>query len=755
MRGWIVALALASAGSMAMSAEVVAQTATDARAGDLTLARVFGSPDLSGSQPRGVRLSPDGTLLTFLRPRADEKERTDLWARDTRTGAERMLVDSKKVGTGAELTEAEKMQRERARIGGSKGIVAYDFAPDGRSILVPLDGDLYLATLDGKVRRLTATAGGELNPVVSPKGGYVSFVRDQNLFAQPLAGGDARAVTQGGGGTVHFGEAEFVAQEEMDRRTGYWWSPDERFIAVEKFDEAPVHVFTRASIGAAGTKTYEQRYPAAGTPNVLVELYVMRPDGSGQVKVELGSNPDIYLARVDWTPDGKTLLVQRQSRDQKTLDMLRVDPETGKASVLFTEKAGAKSWLNLSDDYKPMKDGSLIWRSERDGFGHLYRWTPGGKWTQLTKGPWVVTGLTGVDEGAKGSGGGRLYFTGTKDDVLEQHLYSVDIARPNVVSRLTELGWTNGASMDKAASRFIVSRSNPTQPTQVYMADVTGKRIAWINENAVVAGHPYFPFLQSHQATKFGTIKAKDGTTLYWEMITPPLVAGKKYPVFFEHYGGPGTGQQVTRGWQGALPQFLVDQGWVYFKIDNRGSYNRGKAFEDQIYHAMGTVEVEDQLAGANYLKSLPFVDGGKIATYGWSYGGYMSLKMLEKTPGVYAAAVSGAPVTDWQLYDTHYTERYLGDPAKDPKSYASSEAVEDAVNIKDPLLLIHGMADDNVFLDNSTKVAAKMQGAGTPFEMMFYPGYTHRVAGPGVSQHLWGTILEFLDRNVKNKPAQ
>ncbi|MCP3736349.1 DPP IV N-terminal domain-containing protein [Sphingomonas sp. RP10(2022)] len=735
---------------MAMSVEAGAQGVVAAKAGDLTLARVFGSPDLSGSQPRGLRLSPDGSLLTFLRPRADEKERTDLWARDTRTGAERMLVDSKKVGSGAELTEAEKMQRERARIGGAKGIVAYDFAPDGRSILVPLDGDLYLATLDGRVRRLTQTPGGELNPVVSPKGGYVSFVRDQNLFAQPLTGGDARAVTQGGGGTIHFGEAEFVAQEEMDRRTGYWWSPDERYIAVEKFDEAPVHVFTRASIGAAGTKTYEQRYPAAGTPNVLVELYVMRPDGSGQVKVDLGTNPDIYLARVDWTPDGKTLLVQRQSRDQKTLDMLRVDPETGKASVLFTEKAGAKSWLNLSDDYKPMKDGSLIWRSERDGYGHLYRWTPGGKWTQLTKGPWVVTGLVGVDESK-----GRLYLTGLKDDVLEQHLYSVDIARPNVLTRLTELGWTNGATMDKSASRFIVSRSNPTQPTQVYMADSAGKRIAWINENAIVAGHPYQPFLASHQPTEFGTIKAADGTTLYWEMITPPLVAGKKYPVFFEHYGGPGTGQQVTRGWQGALPQFLVDQGWIYFKIDNRGSYNRGKAFEDQIYHAMGTVEVEDQLAGARYLQSLPFVDGGKIATYGWSYGGYMSLKMLEKTPGVYAAAVSGAPVTDWQLYDTHYTERYLGDPAKDPKSYATSAAIEDADKIRDPLLLIHGMADDNVFLDNSTKVAARMQATATPFEMMFYPGYTHRVAGPVVSQHLWGTILEFLDRAVKNKPAK
>ena len=747
MRTWWLGLALASVGAMAIGAEAGAQTAAAPQADKLTLARVFGSPDLSGSQPRGVRLSPDGTLLTFLRPRADEKERTDLWARDTRTGAERMLVDSKKVGTGAELTEAEKMQRERARIGGSKGIVAYDFAPDGRSILVPLDGDLYLATLDGKVRRLTATPGGELNPIISPKGNYVSFVRDQNLFAQPLSGGEARALTTGGGGTVHFGEAEFVAQEEMDRRTGYWWSPDERYVAVERFDEAPVRVFTRASIGAAGTKTYEQRYPAAGTPNVLVDLYVMRPDGSGQVKVDLGSDPDIYLARVDWTPDGKTLLVQRESRDQKTLDILAVDPTTGKAKVLFTEKSGARSWINLSDDYRVLKDGSLIWRSERDGYGHLYLRSPAGKWTQLTKGPWVVTGLVGVDE-AKG----RIYFTGLKDDVLEQHLYAVDIARPDVLTRLTERGWTNSASMDGAASRFIISRSNAGQPTQVYLADATGKRLEWINENAIRPGHPYYPYLASHQPTKFGTIKAKDGSTLYWEMITPPLVPGKKYPVFFEHYGGPGTGQQVTRGWQGALPQYLVSQGWVYFKIDNRGSYNRGKAFEDQIYHAMGTVEVEDQLAGANYLKSLPFVDGNKIATYGWSYGGYMSLKMLEKTPGVYAAAVSGAPVTDWQLYDTHYTERYLGDPAKDPKSYATSQAVEDSPKIKDPLLLIHGMADDNVFLDNSTKVAAKMQATATPFEMMFYPGYTHRVGGPMVSQHLWGTILEFLDRNVKNK---
>nr|WP_042483107.1 S9 family peptidase [Sphingomonas parapaucimobilis] len=720
-----------------------------AKQGELTLDRVFGSPDLSGSQPRGLRLSPDGTLLTSLRPRADERERLDLWARDTRTGEERMLVDSKKVGSGAELSEAEKMQRERARIGGSKGIVAYDWAPDGKSILVPLDGDLYLAGLDGTVRRLTNMPGGELNPIVSPKGGYVSFVRDQNLWAMPLGGGEARALTTEGGGTVHFGEAEFVAQEEMHRFTGYWWSPDERYIAVERFDDAPVKVAVRAAIGAAGTKVYEQRYPAAGTPNALVDLYVMKADGSGRVKVDLGSNPDIYLARVDWTPDGSAMLVQRESRDQKTLDMLRVDPRTGKSTVLFTERSGDRSWLNLSDAYRPMKDGSLIWRSERDGYGHLYHFA-NGQWTQLTKGPWVVTNLVGVDE-AKG----RLYFTGLKDDVLEQHLYAVDIAHPNVITRLTERGYTNSATMDSSASRFIVSRSSPSQPTQVYLADTTGKRLSWINENAIVAGHPYAPYLASHRETKFGTIKADDGTTLYWEMITPKLEPGKRYPVFFQHYGGPGTGQQVTRGWQGALPQYLVDQGWIFFQIDNRGSYNRGKAFEDAIYHAMGTVEVADQLAGANYLKTLPFVDAGRIATYGWSYGGYMSIKMLEKTPGVYAAAVSGAPVTDWQLYDTHYTERYLGDPRTDPQSYATSQAITDAAKIRDPLMLIHGMADDNVFLDNATAFAAEMQKTDTPFEMMLYPGQTHRVGGPGVSEHLWHTILNFLDRTVKDKKAK
>ncbi len=355
----------------------------------------------------------------------------------------------------------------------------------------------------------------------------------------------------------------------------------------------------------------------------------------------------------------------------------------------------------------------------------------------------MVSDLAGVDEAW-----GRLYFVANKDGPLEQHLYAVDIARPGVITRLTEAGWWNSTSMDRKATRAIVSRSSPNQPLQIYLADTTGKRLAWISENALTRDHPYYPYLASHRERKFGTLTAADGTVLHWEMITPPLEPGRKYPVFFQHYGGPHL-QTVSRAWDGPLPQYIVDRGYIFFQIDNRGSYNRGKAFEDQIYRAMGTVEVEDQLAAAKWLKTQPYVDANRIAIYGWSYGGYMTLKMLEKNPGVYAAGISGAPVTKWELYDTNYTERYMGTPQADGPAYDASDALGMAANIADPLLLIHGMSDDNVVFENSTLFAAKMQANARPFEMMFYPGQTHRVGGPGISEHLWTTIFDFLDRSL------
>ena len=541
----------------------------------LTIERVFASPSLDGQTPRLPKLSPDGRYLTVLRNRASDRERYDLWAYDRQDGQWRMLVDSEKLGSGRELSEAEKMQRERQRLAGLKGIVTYDWSADGKSILVPVEGDLYLAGLDGSVKRLTNSPEGQLNPVLSESGKYVSFVRRRRLWTG-LVGGEAKAVTpEESADTVHWGEAEFVAQEEMDRFTGYWWSPTDARIAVERFDEAPVGVVTRAAIGASGTKTFEQRYPAAGTPNVDVSLFVIDPDGGNKVQVDLGPERDIYLTRVDWAPDGKTLYAQRVDRCQTRLDMLEVDPATGKSHVLFSEKAAPNHWINLSDSYRFLKDGSLIWWSERDGFGHLYRFA-GGKWRQLTKGPWVVTKLAGVDQQAH-----RLFFTATKDDVLAPQVYSLDYLKPDEVQRLTDLAFANGASMDKQGKTILVSRSSPSQPPQTYLADDTGKQLAWVEENKLDASHPYAPYLASHRLPQFGTIKGPDGTTLHWKMITPPLVAGKRYPVFFSHYGGPHS-QEVSKAWGGALSQAIVAKGYIFFEIDNRGKVRLSMRVVDQ-----------------------------------------------------------------------------------------------------------------------------------------------------------------------------
>ena len=634
-------------------------------------------------------------------------------------------------------------RRERARIAGTKGITNYEWAPDSQSILVPIDGDLYLATLDGNIRRLTETRATEIDAKVSETGRFLSFLRDQNLFVMDSASGRERALTTDGGKTLSWGAAEFVAQEELDRDTGYWWSPDDSFVAVARVDESPVAIVKRAAIGAETTEIIEQRYPAAGTRNAIVDLYVMTPDGKSRVKADLGPNPDYYLARVDWAKDGKSLYVQRLSRDQKRLDMLRIDPASGASTVIFSETS--PTWVNLTDNFKPLKDGSLIWSSERSGFSHLYRWNDG-QWTQLTKGDWAVQEVAGVDEQSK-----RVYFTGTAETPIEQQLYWVSYAQPAAPVQVTETGWYNSAKMDKGATHALVTRSNPSQPPQTYLADASGKRLAWVEQNALNASHPYAPYLDSHVKPTFGSLTGPDGSKLYYRMLSPPRVPGKRYPVFLFVYGGPH-GQQVTDEWYKSLPlhEAMVDQGWIVFTLDNRGTNRRGTKFESAVYRSMGDAEVADQLAGVEWLKKQDFVDPDQVAVMGWSYGGYMTLKLLEKAPGTFAAGVAVAPVTKWELYDTAYTERYLGNPAIDPKPYQSSDALDDAVKIRDPLLLVHGMSDDNVVFQNSTALYAKLQQAERPFEMMVYPGATHAIAGEGPQTHVWTSIMRFLDRTVR-----
>jgi dipeptidyl-peptidase-4 len=712
-----------------------AQTVSPQR---LTLERIFASPALTGKVPRGAKLSPDGKLVTLLRNRPDDIERYDLWAIDPATGQARMLVDSKKVGSGAELSEAEKMQRERAHLSGLKGIVAYDWAPDGQHILVPIDGDLYLADLTGAVRRLTNTKSAELDGAVSEKG---PFVRDNRFHVLNLASMTDRAVTPDGPAATSWGLAEFIAQEELARFRGAWWAPDDSRIALTKVDESGVEVATRASIGADKTTTFEQRYPRAGTDNAKVDLYLMNPDGSGLVKADLGTNPDVYLARVDWLPDASGLIVQRESRDQKALDLIRIDARTGKATPLLTDQSDL--WINLNDDLKPLKDGSFVFSSERSGYRHLYHWT-NGRIAPLTSGRWVVSKLVGVDEA-----NGQLYFTANRERSIDNGLYRLDYRRAGAKPLLlTRSDTTNGVVMDKTGHLAIITTSYPGQPSQVWLADGNGKRLAWVEENRVDASHPWAPFAAAQVAPEFGRLTAADGVTqLDYKLLKPALAPGQRAPVLVHVYGGPQA-QDVTNGFVSPLDQYFVGQGCAVFAVGNRGQEGRGTAFQKPAYHALGGVEVADQLAGLAWLKKQPFVDPSKVAVFGWSYGGYMTLKLLEAAPHAYAAGIAVAPVVRWDLYDTHYSEHYMGDPRSGRAAYDKADTLHDTARIADPLLLMHGMADDNVLFQNSTEFMAKMQEEKVPFETMVYPGKTHAISGPNVSVFLYQTIQRFLARN-------
>ena len=713
----------------------------------LTPERVFASPDLSGPQARGVALAPDGSAVTYLKAKADDVDVTDLWIADVKGGAPHMLIDGRALSPGDhELSEAEKSRRERLGLK-THGVVEYHWDEQGKYILAPVQGDLWLyERAAGHTRRLTQTPGDEVDGKISPKGGFVSYVRDDNLYLMPLAGGSERALTTGGSELKSWGTAEFIAQEELHRFTGYWWSPDETRIALTRVDQSGVDVIDRVDIGATGGTVVHQRYPRVGRPNAVVELYVAEVATGRRVKVDLGPNPDIYLARADWSKDGKTLYVQRLTRDQKRLDLLAVDPATGAANLVLTERS--PHWVPLSEDLKPLKDGGFLWSSERSGNKHLYLYAGDGTLVrQLTQGDWPVADVEGVDEARH-----MAIFSASKDTPIERRLYEVSWAEPGEPKALTPAGgwWT--ADVAKTGGAFAGTYSDPRTPprTGLYRAD--GTFVRWIEENPLGPSHPFYPYLDHLRTPEFGTIKASDGQALHWSLRTPyGFDPKKRYPVIVQVYGGPA-GALVEKRWEAPADQLLLDAGYILFSLDNRGTPNRSTAFKTAIDRRTGGPDVEDQLAGAAYLKSLAYVDPARLGVTGYSNGGYMTLMLLTVPNSPFAAGVAGAPVTDWTLYDTAYTERYMGTPADNPEGYRLSQVTSrlDAMR-PGSLLLVHGMADDNVIFENSTRVLAGLQAKGIAFEMMTYPGLRHRTGWTSKPlMHRTLAILEFFGRKLK-----
>jgi dipeptidyl-peptidase-4 len=721
----------------------------------LTPERVFSDPDLSGPDARGVELSPDGKLVTFLRAKPEDRYALDLWAAPVEGNAPaRMLVDSAVLeAKGATLSEAELARRERQRIA-EHGIVEYKWDDQGRSILVPVSGELYVADARSGALRKAITRGAEggdaIDAKVSPKGAWLSFVRNGALMIAPMAGGDPHLVSPAGHDAISYGLAEFVAQEEFARDTGYWWSPDDTAIAYARVDETEVDTVTRVGIGAQGATTVSQKFPHAGGKNAVVSLFVQRLAGGAPVAVDLGANTDIYLSRVDWSKDGKVLYVQRQSRDQQTLDLIAVDPATGQGRVIVSEHS--QPWLEPNLDFTPLNDGGFLWVSERTGYKHLYLYDKDAKLVRaVTAGDFPLAGfdraksVIGVDE-AKGI----VYVAASKDEALSQQLYVVDYRRGGPMQALTtgDGWWTT--RMGKTPNVFVGRYSSYDTPprTAVYGAD--GKLRRWLVENPLRAGHPYWPYAENLPKPEFGQLRAEDGQKLDYVILKPiGFDPAKRYPAIVEVYGGPGR-QHVKKAWRDPAERLFLEAGFVVFQLDNRGAANRGLKFEAPIYKALGGPEVRDQLVGLKFLKSQPFVDPDHVGVTGWSYGGYMTLRLLTEPGSGFAAGAAGAAPGDWRQYDTHYTEHYMGMPQDDPAAYDAAAILPRLKNLNGRLMLMHGMADDNVLFENATGIMAALQDEGTPFDLMLYPGQKHGVVGQKRRLQQWRLYLEFFKRNLQ-----
>lgn len=711
----------------------------------LTIERLYSSPSLNGSVPGGIQWAPDGRSVTFLRDTAGGNV-LDLWAFDLATGRATILVRARELTQGAaqQFSAEELTARERQRQT-ALGITTYLRSAPANQILVPLSGDLYTYDLaTSRVARLTSTPEAELDPKWSPDGRRIAFVRHDEIYVLEIATGRETRLTTGATAKIKHGVSEFIAQEEMDRHTGFWWSPDSKAIAFLEIDNTRVPVFRIANSVPWDLTITDQEYPRAGDPNTVVRVGVVGLDGSGSPTwMDLGPNTDIYVPRVSWLPDARTLAIQRQNRNQDTLQLFFHDVTTGAGRLVITETDSA--WVNLHDAFVVLDGGKrFLWSSERDGFHQIYLYEASGRLIrQVTTARWDVEEVEAVDERRR-----LVYFTGRGAGPLEQHLYAIGLDGRGLRLLTSAPGWHavtlgGGPSYD----HFIDTYPDHTRPPSAGVYRIGGTRVGWIAENAV-------PELARYglRPKEFLTIPAADGTPLNAQRITPTeFDSTRRHPVLIHVYGGPQS-QLVTNSWGGTnylWHQLLAQQGVVVVTVDNRGTNGRGRGFRRAMFRRLGQVEIEDQVAAARWLARQPWVDSTRIGIWGWSYGGYATLMSLIAGGGIFRMGISVAPVTDWRAYDTHYTEHFNRLPKDNEANYDRGSPLKRAAELQGNLLLVHGDADDNVHYQQTVQLVDALQRAGKQFRFMVYPQKLHGIAGNQTRTQLYTMFTAFVEEQL------
>jgi dipeptidyl-peptidase-4 len=689
----------------------------------LTVERINSEPPLSGALPSRFQWHPDGRRLSFLRRTAGET--TSLFAIDVTKGSESLLLD------GTRLTVAGEKPRPLP-------LATAAWLPDGHTLLVPALDDVFTVDVrTGSVKALVQTKEKEAYAEASPDGRRVAFVRGNDIFVVDVATGSETRLTQGGSDTLLNGKLDWVYEEELASRTGqaFLWSPDSTAIAYLQLDQARVPTFPIVDFVPVRNEVEWQRYPKSGAPNAIVRLGVVGFDKDGRPGPErlVSFDPDdVYvLPQLGWTPDSRGVAFQHLNRAQNELELrllsVPASPHEplGASRTLLTERS--KAWVNTFGAPRFLKDGRrFLWLSERDGFAHVYLCDLAGACRAVTQGPWMVDGRVSFTGSGPGivldERSGFLYFTATEKDPRERHLYRVRLDGTGR-TRLTREDGTHRTLVAPDGRFYADTWSDVATPPRSWVTSQDGTRRFTLEANADPEILKY-----ERGSLEWVELKAADGTTLYGSLLKPiDFDPGRRYPVIVSVYGGPHA-QTVTNTWEHVSPRdsLLASRGFLVFKLDNRGMAARGTAFEFPIHRDMGRVELLDQLAGVEHLKSLSFVDPKRIGITGWSYGGYMTLYALTNAPAVFKAGVAGAPVTDWKHYDTIYTERYMGTPENNAAGYVSSSPLQKAGALEADLLLIHGASDDNVHLGNTMAFVAALVKAGKPYSLRVHPRQLH-----------------------------
>ncbi len=714
-----------------------AQSPLPAGASRISFARIAKYPEPGWHVPSQFSFRGGPQKLTFL---ASEKgdDTLALHQFDETTGASKVILraDDLLGKSDVPLSKEEELRRERQRQR-SKGITSYSFAKRGGRLVVAQGGDVFVRDPDGRVRTLTKTPEPELDPKICATGQKVVFVRGSELYTVDVESGKETPLTRGAKAHVTRGQSDYNAQEEFGESSGYWISPDCKQVAFLEVDDSEVEEILVPGFRSGEPKHDGQRYPRPGKKNPSVKLFLTKLEGGTPRKIDLPDLPEHYFVQFTWEPGSAAFAFEALPRDQRTLRFVRVETSTGKH--VTREIAHDSRYVDaepmVAFDSRP----GLVSLGLHEGHTHLEVRDPTGVLEKtLTHGAWDVVQIAGIDEKNR-----EVYFVGTKDGPLERHLYAVSYAEPGEPRKLTREPGTHVPFVDAETGRYVDVHSARNRPPAVVLRGAAGQ----VLRDLTPPEDPEIASLGVRPLEAFVT-HAKDGTLLHGQMLRPRDFDPKRlYPLVVMVYGGPGVQTVVDKFTPKLLWQHLADRGFFVAQIDNRGSAGRGFEFAAATYGKLGEVELEDQLAGLETLKGMPGVDPTRVGLYGTSYGGTMTLQGMLRAPGKYKAGVADASVVDWSLYDSGYTERYLGPLGP---AYQSTELSRHAHALEGRLLVLHGLMDENVHFANSAKLVDALIGAQKPFDFFVFPGERHGTRDPAAKEWSSRKVTDFFAETLR-----